>query len=71
MIELKMKAIKIYSTADQREFMNPTTYFNEELRETLMRIWMNRDFLNKHDLESLKTFMNKSFYENIDIIYPC
>lgn len=58
-----MRSLSIYSQKDRKEFSNPTTLFNEDLKEIIMKIWMNRDFLNAADLNELTFFYKKGFFE--------
>ena len=58
-----MKQKHIYSSAIRKEFAHPLTYFDEQLRNHLMKIWENKICLNDNDLKILEHLTLKTLFE--------
>ncbi len=62
------KTVK-YSKEDFIEFNEPTMFSNEELRDVLMQIWINRNCITKDDIKLLQELSSKGLFKEIHWTY--
>lgn len=52
-----------YTSYDRFEFMNPPNWHEEQLRDFLMQIWLNRNFIDENDLKKLEYMSTKGLFK--------
>lgn len=55
----KKAKLNPYEKHDSEEWRNPLSMQDSELRDILQKIWINRNFLNKKDIDKLQHFAVK------------